>query len=111
MLPRPKKNFQLFKIDESTGFFPKQMFEGKMGDLPIFMSVNVGYDPEDPDPFMYPYESQEVGAPVSIYYPLEKCLIVVIIINPFPSLRMLHIVADLTELTYANNTTTGDLKF
>ena len=74
MLPRPKKNFQLFKIDESSGFFPKQMFEGKMGDLPIFMAVNVGYDPEDPDPFMYPYESQEVGAPSVNLLPVRKVL-------------------------------------
>ena len=61
MLPRPKKNFALFSINEAIGFFPKQIFKGEMGKLPIFMAVNVGYDPEDPDPFMYPYESQEVG--------------------------------------------------
>ena len=53
--------------------------------------------------------------PVLIYYPLEKCFIVVIIIiimNPFhPPLRMLRsIVADY-KLTSANNTTTNYFKF
>ena len=62
MMPKPTKNFPVFTMDESVGKFTKQIFEGHMGELPILMGVNVGYDPEAPDPYMYPYESQEVGA-------------------------------------------------
>ncbi|KAK7091643.1 uncharacterized protein [Littorina saxatilis] len=60
LLRRPRKNFALFTMDEWQGHFPKDIFQGAMGELPIFMAVNVGYDPEDPDPYMYHYESQEV---------------------------------------------------
>ncbi|XP_076456920.1 uncharacterized protein LOC143291135 isoform X2 [Babylonia areolata] len=57
---RPAKNINIFITNERSSICTPEIFDGKMGPLPLLLSVDVGYDPEDPDPYMHHYESQEV---------------------------------------------------
>lgn len=56
----PKKNYTLFCMHERESFTITHFWEGKGGELPFFLEVDVGYNPDDEDPFMYPYESGEM---------------------------------------------------
>ncbi|KAL8610655.1 hypothetical protein ACOMHN_047224 [Nucella lapillus] len=57
---RPVKDINVFISDENIGVFAPGIFEGEMGPLPLLISVNVGYYPEQRDPYMYHFESQEI---------------------------------------------------
>ncbi|PVD32285.1 hypothetical protein C0Q70_07718 [Pomacea canaliculata] len=78
VLTRPPKNYTKFKYDDSHIYFPKQLFDGEAGQLPLFLVVDVGYDSEDDNhKYMEAFESGETLQHVttaSVYVTVAVCL-------------------------------------